>query len=39
MDEIGLMLQPPIDDLADKLEAGDSSVNPLRFRKVEYDEE
>ena len=38
LDEIGLMLQPPIDDLADKLEAGDSSVNPLRFRKVEYDE-
>lgn len=37
LDEIGQTLIPPVDDLADKLEAGDPSIDPLKFRKVEYD--
>lgn len=37
LDEIGQTLVPPVADLADKLEAGDPSVDPLKFRKVEYD--
>lgn len=37
LDEIGFQLIPPIDDLADKLETGDEAVDPLKFRKVEYD--
>ncbi|NMA33984.1 MAG: fibronectin type III domain-containing protein [Clostridiaceae bacterium] len=38
LDETGLTLIPPIDDLADKLEAGDAGIDPMKFRKVEYDE-
>jgi len=37
MDEAGMQLDPPVENLADKLEKGDESVNPLKFRKVEYD--
>ena len=37
LDQIGLDLDPPIDELADKLEAGDETIDPMEFRKVEYD--
>ena len=37
LDQIGLDLAPPIDELADKLEAGDETIDPMEFRKVEYD--
>lgn len=37
IDEAGMQLEPPVEDLADKLEKGDESVDPLKFRKIEYD--
>lgn len=38
IDDAGLLLSPPMDDLAEKLENGDASVDPLKFRKIRYDD-